>query len=424
VKAEGKGVRMAASTRVAWVGVDVGKDFHWAVGIDADGEILFSRKVENEEADLSALVEEAAPSEGGQGPTWAVDQPGGGASLLLAVLWARGQGVLFVPGIAVDRARDGMRGEAKTDRRDARVIAEQARMRRDLRPLRPADDLLAEMKLLLSRRRDLVADRTRAIARLRDALVGLFPGLERALVDMRARGTLELLRRYQTPRAIRRSGRKRIEAYLRGRGCVKSAHLAETAVSAAKAQESHPPAEGVAAAIVGEIAGEILDLKGRLAAVDAEIEGRFRAHPLAGLLTSLPGMGTRLGAEFLVAVGDPRGNFEGADQLAAFAGLAPAARDSGRRTGNNRRARGGNRKLKQVFYQAAFASLRASPRCREYYDRKRAEGKRHNQALIALARRRVNVLWAMLRDGKEFEPPPAPDPARNGTRTAAGQAVG
>ena len=47
-----------------------------------------------------------------------------------------------------------------------------------------------------------------------------------------------------------------------------------------------------------------------------------------------------LGAEFLVTVGDPRGKLTGADQLASFAGLAPATRDSGKRTGNNRRMRG------------------------------------------------------------------------------------
>jgi transposase len=67
--------------------------------------------------------------------------------------------------------------------------------------------------------------------------------------------------------------------------------------------------------------------------------------------------------------------------------------------------RGGNKALKRVFYQSAFASLRASPESRAFYDRKRAEGKkRHTQALIALARRRVNVLWAMLRDRTTFEP--------------------
>ena len=113
-------------------------------------------------------------------------------------------------------------------------------------------------------------------------------------------------------------------------------------------------------------------------------------------------MGLILGAEFLVAVGDICA-FESADRLAAYAGLVPAARDSGKRTGQSRRMRRGNKTLKRVFYQSAFASLRSAPESRAFYDRKWAEGKRHTQALIALARRRVNVLWAMLRDGTTFE---------------------
>jgi transposase len=67
--------------------------------------------------------------------------------------------------------------------------------------------------------------------------------------------------------------------------------------------------------------------------------------------------------------------------------------------------RGGNKSLKFVFYQSAFASLRSSSESGAFYDRKRAEGKKHTQALIALARRRVNVLWAMLRDGTMFKAP-------------------
>jgi transposase len=113
-------------------------------------------------------------------------------------------------------------------------------------------------------------------------------------------------------------------------------------------------------------------------------------------------MGPILGAEFLVAVGDIRA-FESADRLAAYAGLVPAAHESGKRVGSHRRMRGGNKILKRVFYQSAFASLRSEPDSRVFYDRKRSEGKRHTQALIALARRRVNVLWAMLRDGTTFE---------------------
>ena len=146
----------------------------------------------------------------------------------------------------------------------------------------------------------------------------------------------------------------------------------------------------------------MLALKERIESIDEEIGRRFFARPGARILISLPGMGPILGAEFLVCVGDISA-FESADRLAAYAGLVPAARDSGKRVGNHRRMRGGNKTLKRVFYQSAFASLRGSPESSTFYDRKRAEGKRHTQALIALARRRVNVVWAMLRDGTTYE---------------------
>ncbi len=383
----------------AWIGVDVGKEFHWAVMRDAHGETLVSRKVANDERAIVALIEEALIYE--LDLTWAVDQPGGAASLLLALLWERGQRVVYVAGIAVDRSRDAYRGESKTDARDAAVIADHARLRQDLSELKPSEGVLAGLQLLVSHRRDLVADQTRAITRLRDALLALFPGLERVL-DLRTKGALELVARYQTAGAVRRAGRRRIESYLRARGVRNPGALTDKAIAVAKRQSVEVPAQDVAVVIVADLAKQTLILKDRIARVDEEIETRLFCHPHATIVTSLPGMGPRLGAEFLVAVGDLSA-FESADRLAAYAGLVPAARDSGKRTGNFRRMHGGNKMLKRVFYQAAFASLR-TPESRAFYDRKRGQGKRHHQAVIALARRRVNVLWAMLRDGTLFEP--------------------
>jgi transposase len=383
----------------AWAGVDVGKGFHWAHVVDASGTELLSRRVDNDEADLLALIDEVLSL--AEDVAWAVDQPGGGAALLLALLWERGQGVSYVPGLSVDRARDGYRGESKTDRKDARVIADQARMRADLGRLEPGEDALAGLQLLLARRRDLVADRTRAVTRLRETLLALFPALERAL-NLTTRGPLELVARYQSAGAVRRAGRKRVAAYLKKRGVAKADALAEKAVAAAKGQGATLPAQDVAAKIVAELAREVLALKRRVDVLERDLEERFSARPEAPILSSFPGMGPILGAEFLVAVGDVSA-FGSADRLAAYAGLVPAAHDSGKRVGNHRKGRGGNKVLKRVFYQSAFSSMRAVPESRAYYDRKRAEGKRHTQAVIALARRRVNVLWAMLRDGATFE---------------------
>ncbi len=197
-------------------------------------------------------------------------------------------------------------------------------------------------------------------------------------------------------------GFSRLTTFLKNRGVKGAESVARKALAAAKAQSVSLPAEDVASRIAAELAEEVLALKEGIAALDGELQKRFFARPEARILASLPGMGPILGAEFLV---EARGlsTFDSSESLAAYAGLVPAAHDSGKRVGNHRRMRGGNKVLKRVFYQSAFASLRSSPESRAFYDRERREGKKHTQALIALARRRVNVVWAMLRDGTTFE---------------------
>jgi transposase len=235
--------------------------------------------------------------------------------------------VHYVPGLSVDRARDTYRGESKTDARDARVIADQARMRPDLGELGPGEQEISELRLLLARRRDLITDRSRTITRLRETLLSLFPALERAL-DLNGKGPLTLLTHYQTPAQLRRAGHKRVTTYLRNRSVKGSANVARKALSAAESQSVILPAQEEASRIVAELAEEVLAFKERIGSIDEEIGQRFFARPEARILNSLPGMGPILGAELLVCVGDILA-FESADRLAAYAGLVPAARDSG-----------------------------------------------------------------------------------------------
>ena len=109
-------------------------------------------------------------------------------------------------------------------------------------------------------------------------------------------------------------------------------------------------------------------------------------------------------AEFLVITGGDLASFTTAGRLASYAGLVPVPKDSGRVTGNLRRPKRYNRRLRRVFYLAALSSIRADGPSRRFYNRKRGERLIHSQALLALARRLVDVLWALLRDGREFTP--------------------
>jgi transposase len=383
-----------------WAGVDIGKGHHHCVVIDPDGRKLLSRRVANDEAVLVELIGEVVAL--ADEVLWAVDVNHGGAGLLIGLLLAHDQPVAYLTGMAVHRASATYRGgEKKTDAKDAFVIADQARMRRDLGLLRPGDDIAVDLRILTARRADLVADRTRQINRLRAQLVEICPALERAL-DVTNRGPVVLLTGYQTPAAIRRTGTARLETWLRARKVRGAAALARAAVAAAGAQHISLPGEKTAAAMVARLAKGVMALEEEIAELETLIEGRFREHPSAEVILSLPGMGPRLAAEFIATTGGDMTPFGSADRLAGFAGLAPAPRDSGRVTGNLHRPRRYNRVLLRVFYLSAMYSLRSCAASRTYYDRKRREGKSHVQALLCLARRRVNVLWALIRDGQRY----------------------
>ncbi|MBW8801383.1 MAG: IS110 family transposase [Streptomyces sp.] len=386
-----------------WAGIDAGKTHHHCVAIDESGRRLLSRRVANDEPELLQLLADVLAL--GDEVTWGIDLADGGAALAIAILLNYDQPVLYLSGRAIHRASEGYRGEGKTDAKDAAVIADQARIRRDLHALRTGEETVVDLKILTGRRMDLVADRTRTVNRLRAQLNGIFPGLERAL-DLTNTGPLTLLTGYQTPAALRRIGRKRLETWLRNRRVLRADKLAETALQAAERQHTSLPGETLTAQMVHTLAREVTALNQQVAEIDKLIEARFRQHRDFEVITSMPGLGVILGAEFLAATGGDMNVFGTPDRLAGFGGVAPAPRDSGKISGNLRRPQRYNRRLQRVFYTSALFSIRHCEESRRFYNRKRAEGKRHTQAVLALARRRVNVIWALLRDGRCYKPAP------------------
>jgi transposase len=385
-----------------YVGFDVGKGAHWACVLDGDSEVVLSRRIEATEEALEATCKEIAALGVADERVVGIDLTGGPATLLEAVLLGRGEKVRYVPGTAVNKAREAYAGgEQKSDSKDAFVIADQLRLRwKSLSEVRVREEKAAELRALVAHRRDLVQDQTRRVTRLRELLLGVFPGLE-AVLDLTKKGPLFAVSRVARPTAVRRLGEARLSRWLEARGVYSAKKLACRVVAAAKAQRHELPAAEAKAALACEIASEVLRTKERINALDARLAELVEAHPKGKVVMSLPGMGTIMTAEFL-AEADDFSRFGSPDRFAAAAGIAPVLRASGS-VSYRRRAKRGNRVLKRVFYQSAHCAVLRHEQSRTFYRRKRAEGKRHTQAVIALARRRVNVLWAMLRDGTFYE---------------------
>ena len=396
-----------------WIGLDVGEEDHFADVLNDDGQSLFARSIANDEADLVALLERAG--EHGT-PGLVVDQPGSIAQLAIVVAARHQVSVAYVPGLVMRRAADLYPGEAKTDRRDAFVIADTARTRRRSVHWLDAgsDELLDQLRVLNGFDVDLAADLTRLTNRLRDSLVAVSPALERAMgARLHQAGVRDLVAGSRPDCAASRRpiqdhhDRKKRSPRVAGK-------VTDAVMAALDAQTVTMPAERAVGRVIGELAVELDRIHARRDALAGEIEEVFLAHPFGQVLVTLPGIGPRTGARILAEIGDGI-RFANGSKLASYAGLAPVTRQSGTSVRGESQSRRGNHRLKNAMFLAAFASLR-SPASKTFYDRKRAEGKKHNAAVICPARRRCDVILAMLRDLETYRAP-ATTPTEENTRS-------
>ena len=152
------------------------------------------------------------------------------------------------------------------------------------------------------------------------------------------------------------------------------------------------------------VLSQLADMLARIhegrATVYAQVEAPVEAHP------SSPGPDVFSGGRYQDRSTDPHRSLRQRLPHRRAPGLLrrpdPVTWRSGSSIRADRASRKGNKVLKRTLYLSAFAALK-DPLSRDYYDRKLAEGKHHNQALIALGRRRCDTLYAMLRDGTLYQ---------------------
>lgn len=335
--------------------------------------------------------------------SWSTRRPRS-ARLPVTVARACGHTVAYLPGLAMRRIADLYPGNAKTDARDAFIIADAARtLPHALRRLDVSDDALAELNVLVGYDDEVAAEATRSSNRIRGLLTGIHPALERVPGPKAAHPSSWR----SCPAAADRPGSAPPDAASSPRS-PPNTHYAwapNWATTSSPRSRSRPPScpappQSTLCCLDSPKASKPCCSRKTVA---AEVEEILDAHPLAQVLTSMPGIGVRTAALILLEIGDASA-FKSAGHLAAYAGIAPVTHHSGSSIRGEHPARSGNRKLKRAFFLAAFAAL-SDPTSRAYYDRKPAEGKKHNAALICLARRRCDVLFAMLRSATPYRPP-------------------
>jgi transposase len=284
---------------------------------------------------------------------WAIEGCNGIGHHVALRLLADGQDVVDVPPKMSARARVFATGQGrKTDATDAHSIALVGTRMAGLRPVID-DEQLAVLRTLADRRRALGQEHTRMVSQLHHLLLELVPGgAKKFLSAAQAKEILSKVR----PRDAAGKVRRRVAA---------------------------------------ELVGDLERTYKRKKAADKELTELVRATGTS--LLDLTGIGPSGAARLLVEVGDIT-RFPDRAHFASWTGTAPIDASSGDHV-RHRLSRGGNRQINRVLHIMATVQLRSPGIGRDYYDRKKADGKTSMEAMRALKRRLSDVAYrAMLDD--------------------------
>jgi Transposase IS116/IS110/IS902 family len=285
------------------------------------------------------------------------------------------------------------------------------------------DSELAEhVKVLARTHQSMIWSRQRQTNALRSMLREFYPGALHAFDELAGRDALAVLAIAPSPEAGRRLSISKITATLRRAGRQRNLQPTAEAIQAAlRAPQlaAHPGVVGAYTASVKALVAVITELVTQTEVLRGEVEAGFGRHPDAEIYLSQPGLGPVLGARVLAEFGDDPTRYADPKARKNYSGMAPITRASGtKRVVLARYAR--NRRLADALYQQAFAALTASTGARAYYDRQRARGATHHQALRTLANRLVGILHGCLHHHTRYDETTAwPSQESSSVQTAA-----
>ena len=243
-----------------FLGLDVGKGEHHAHGLTPAGKKVFDKRLPNTEPRLRAVFDKLTEKFGTV--LVIVDQPADIGALPLTVARHCGCQVAYLPGLAMRRAAEMYEGEAKTDARDAFVIADVARTNpRTLRQITVADETQAELTMLVGFDDDLAGESTRTSNRLRGLLAQIHPSLERVLGPrIQHEAVLELLGRLGSPEQLRKAGTSQIAKVLKPKAPRMAERLAAEITEALAEQTVVVPGTKASAIIVPSLARQLAEI--------------------------------------------------------------------------------------------------------------------------------------------------------------------
>ncbi len=386
------------------VSVDIGCHQHRvAIGLSS-GEVLEEFDIVHQAEGFDHFFARIATYEQPYACSVAVAMEGfnGYARPLDTMIRARDYRLYNINNLKLARFKEIFPGAAKTDALDARKGLELFQLRDHL-PL--AKDVLQEvaatpeenaiLKRLTRRRRHLVREKGRVLNRLQSDLQAVCPGLLEMTNDA---GNLWFLRFLTSRPDLTRLARLRRSSLLKLRG------VGVTYADAIHAWQKHAVFSHEVA-WVGEMiqadAARVLELLDQIKALEAKIDTVAQESSVASIVDSIPGFGRICSAELAGEIGTIE-RFRSDASLGLYLGMSNLDTSSGTFQGS-KVPKHVNTRAKAAMMIAVDRHRKGVAESQRYYEKKRAEGKKHNQAIRALGRHLCRVIYQLLKEERDYE---------------------
>jgi len=385
-------------------GIDVGSERHHVIVMDDKEKILYDREVAHKFSDFHKAIEEFREIETKEKVTieFAMEGKNGYGSPFDRLLIENDFRLYNVDNLKLKRFKDVFGAEWRNDRRDAKMLAKMLKLREHVDTgkekafieVTKMPVVNEKLKILSRHQQSLINEKTRIQNRLRKRVLEVCPDvLEFGNTD--SKKLLRLLIKYPDFRKykkltmeallkIKMIGKKKASFMLDG---LRDIHCFEEMAEIYKT-------------IISSSARRVLELKEEIEMLDSKLEELGGKSTEVKRLISMSGVGTKLSSRLVGEIGDIH-RFEREDQLAVYCGVACIDDDSGK-SKKTRVVYKANRICKATMIEIAGCTIRYVPESKVYYEKKRAEGKKHNHALRCLARQLIKVIFKMLKEDRDY----------------------
>ena len=385
------------------IGIDIGKNHHEASIVSPEGkQIGHSLRFATTHKGADSLMSFIFNNIGNSSCIFGMEATGHYQYPIYSFLKARGYTIYVINPIQSDSLRKMYIRQTKNDSIDSFLIAEVIRFGQ-FTTTSMADENILAMRQLCRYRDSVISSRTEIKLRISTIMEQIFPEYEKQFSSLWLSTSMGILEKYLTPENIENAPIDELFEIIKDKS-----HNKLTMKKAISIREAAADTFGIKIA-QDAFSFQLKQLIDRMNFLDKQIEAldcqileyyeKFDCY-----LHTIPGIGMIAAATILAEIGDIN-RFKSSSALVAFAGIDPTVRQSSEfsSTHNHMSKRGSPYLRHAIFLAATTCSFHNSP-LNAYYKKKREQGKHHLTATGAVARKLTTVIYAVLRDGKPYEP--------------------